>query len=132
MGRLSRSETGVHATVAEIAAAERINDSYAGRVLRLTLLAPDIVEAILDGRQSTDMTLGRLLRPFPLGVGRLTTHLVAERSYFSTNSRDRAGAGKVSNWSRRVRSLACFSARRVEWCGLQDGGRTREPSTTVC
>ena len=59
-------ETSVYATVAEIAAAEGINDSYASRILRLTLLAPDIVEGILDGRQTTDMTLGRLLRPFPM------------------------------------------------------------------
>ena len=38
-------ENGTHATIAEIAAAEKINESYVGRVLRLTLLAPDIVEA---------------------------------------------------------------------------------------
>ena len=43
--------------------------SYVARVLRLTLLAPDIIEAILDGRQPPDMTLGELLRPFPV-VGR--------------------------------------------------------------
>jgi hypothetical protein len=36
-------ENGTHATIAEIAAAKKINDSYVGRVLRLTLLAPDIV-----------------------------------------------------------------------------------------
>ncbi|MET4702192.1 hypothetical protein ABIE65_005247 [Constrictibacter sp. MBR-5] len=42
-------ETGVHATIGQIAAAERINPSYASRVLRLTLLAPDIVEASLMG-----------------------------------------------------------------------------------
>ena len=42
-------ETGTHATIAEIAATEKVNDSYVGRVLRLTLLAPDIVEAILGG-----------------------------------------------------------------------------------
>jgi hypothetical protein len=41
---------GTHATIAEIAA-ENINESYVGRVLRLTLLTPDIVEAILGGRQ---------------------------------------------------------------------------------
>jgi hypothetical protein len=35
------------------------------RVLRLTLLAPDIVEAILDGRQGQEVTLARLLEPFP-------------------------------------------------------------------
>ena len=34
-------ENGTHATIAEIAVAEKINASYAGRVLRLTLLAPD-------------------------------------------------------------------------------------------
>ncbi|MET4702214.1 hypothetical protein ABIE65_005269 [Constrictibacter sp. MBR-5] len=56
----------MHATIGEIAAAERINPSYASRVLRLTLLAPDIVEAILDGRQGAELTLDRLLRPFPV------------------------------------------------------------------
>ena len=53
-------------TVREIAAKEKINSSYVSRVLRLTLLAPDIVEAILDGRQPTDMTLPKLMRPFPM------------------------------------------------------------------
>jgi hypothetical protein len=57
-------ETGTHTTVAEIAAAEKINASYVGRVLRLTLLSPEIVEAILDGRQPTNMTLAVLMRPF--------------------------------------------------------------------
>jgi len=45
-------ENRVHATMGEIAAAERINPSYASRVLRLTLLAPEIVEAVLDARQA--------------------------------------------------------------------------------
>ena len=44
-------ETGVCATVEEIAAVEKINAAYVGRILRLTLLAPEIVEATLDGRQ---------------------------------------------------------------------------------
>jgi hypothetical protein len=57
-------ENGTHATIAEIAAAEKINESYVGRILRLTLLAPDIVEAILDGRQPVEMTLALLMRPF--------------------------------------------------------------------
>jgi hypothetical protein len=59
-------ETGHHATVKDLAAGERINPSYAGRLLRLTLLAPDIVEAILDGRQPDGMTLPALMEPFPL------------------------------------------------------------------
>jgi hypothetical protein len=60
-------ENGTHATIAEIAAAEKINASHVGRVLQLTLLAPDIVEVILDGRQPADITLATLLRPFPVG-----------------------------------------------------------------
>lgn len=58
-------ENGTHSTIAEIAAAEKINESYVGRVLRLTLLAPDIVEAILGGRQPSSFPLDRLLSPFP-------------------------------------------------------------------
>ncbi len=59
-------ENGTHATVAEIAAAEKINESYVGRVLRLTLLAPDVVEAVLNGRQPTKLQLDQLLRKFPV------------------------------------------------------------------
>jgi hypothetical protein len=51
-----------HANITEIAAVEKINESYVRGVLRLTLLAPDIVEAILDGRQSAEITL----QPFPV------------------------------------------------------------------
>ena len=53
-------ETGVYGTIAEIAVGEKINPSYVSRLLRMTLLAPDIVEAILDGRQPTEMTLATL------------------------------------------------------------------------
>lgn len=58
-------ETGVHGTIEEIAEAEKINASYVSRILRLTLLAPQIVEAILDGRQPEKMTLAILMEPFP-------------------------------------------------------------------
>ena len=60
-------ENGTHATIAEIAATEKINESYVGRVLRLTLLAPDIVEAIVGGRQPAGLQLEALLRRFPVG-----------------------------------------------------------------
>jgi hypothetical protein len=62
----SMIETGRHATVAELAVAEKINPSYVSRVLRLTLLAPDMVEAILGGRQPKGVTLPGLLEPFPI------------------------------------------------------------------
>ena len=49
--------------------AERIWDVHRnrGRVLRITLLAPEIVDAILDGRQPADLQVEDLLRPFPVG-----------------------------------------------------------------
>src|SRR5690606_26050844 len=50
-------EKGEYSTIREIAAAEKINESYVGRVLRLTLLAPDIVEGILGGRQPAGLQL---------------------------------------------------------------------------
>ena len=55
-------ETGEHATVTELARSEKINMSYLSRMLRLTLLAPDIVEAVLDGRQSATLQLERIWR----------------------------------------------------------------------
>jgi hypothetical protein len=59
-------ETGRYGTIDELAAAEKINSSYVSRLLRLTLLAPDIVEAILNGRQSEGITLPGLMEPFPV------------------------------------------------------------------
>ncbi|SET63141.1 hypothetical protein [Paracoccus homiensis] len=58
-------ESGEYATIAELAEREGIAPSYMTRVLRLTLLAPDIVEAILDGKQGPELTLARVLEPCP-------------------------------------------------------------------
>jgi hypothetical protein len=58
-------ETGDFSTIAEIAEAENINPSYVSRVLRVTLLAPEIVEAILAGRQPEGLTMARAMQPFP-------------------------------------------------------------------
>ena len=59
-------DAGRFATMAELGEHEKIATSYLTRVLRLTLLAPDIVDAILDGRQGPEVTLSNLLDPFPL------------------------------------------------------------------
>jgi len=59
-------ESAEFATVAELAEREGIAPSYMTRVLRLTLLAPDIILAILDGRQGREVTLTRVLEPFPM------------------------------------------------------------------
>jgi hypothetical protein len=59
-------ENGDYANLTDLAQAESITRSYVSRILRLTLLAPEIVEAILDGRQGPEITLDRLLEPFPV------------------------------------------------------------------
>ena len=63
----SMLEAGDYATLDELAKAERLNPSYVSRILRLSLLAPEIVEAILDGRQPAEMTLATLMQPFAVG-----------------------------------------------------------------
>jgi hypothetical protein len=58
-------DSGVYGSIEELAGAEKINPSYLARVLRLTLLAPEIVDSILDGRHDPErVTLARLTRPF--------------------------------------------------------------------
>jgi hypothetical protein len=58
-------EGGEYGSLTELAKAEKISLSYLCRVLRLTLLAPDVTEAFLDGRH-TQLQLSDLLRPIPL------------------------------------------------------------------
>lgn len=50
-----------HASVRELAKAEGVNHTYIGRLVNLTLLAPDLVEAVLDGRSSQGLGLHELL-----------------------------------------------------------------------
>jgi hypothetical protein len=59
-------ESGEHASITELAKAENVNQSYACRILRLTLLAPTIVIKILDGRYSADLMLKRIMKPLPV------------------------------------------------------------------
>jgi hypothetical protein len=59
-------EESVYASSDELAAAEQINPSYVSRVLRLTLLAPDIVESILDDGKTAGLTMAAIMRPFPI------------------------------------------------------------------
>ena len=59
-------ESGDYATVRDLAKAEAINESYLGRVLRLTLLSPKIIEAILEGKQPATLELDDLLEQFPI------------------------------------------------------------------
>jgi len=59
-------ESGEFTTIAELAEHEGIARSYMTRVLRLTMLTPELVEAILNGTQGPTVTLAWLLRGVPV------------------------------------------------------------------
>ncbi len=59
-------DEGRYASISEMAVAEKLDRGYLGRILQLTLLAPDFVEALLDGRQPSELGLATLMEPFPL------------------------------------------------------------------
>jgi hypothetical protein len=58
-------ESGKYSCAADLAETEKVNASYLSRILRLTLLAPDIVEAIISGQQPSTLQVDDLLRPLP-------------------------------------------------------------------
>ncbi len=58
--------SGTYTTIEDLAAAEKINPSYVSRILRVALLSPKIVQAILEGKQPTCITMKDLLQPLPL------------------------------------------------------------------
>ncbi|MBF0584307.1 MAG: hypothetical protein HQL80_08745, partial [Magnetococcales bacterium] len=59
-------ESGQVSSMKELAEQEKLDGSYVSKILRLTLLAPDIIRAILDGRQPESLTLGDLMEPLPM------------------------------------------------------------------
>jgi hypothetical protein len=61
--KIMRGEFQSRQSVAQFA---EVDQRYAGRILQFAFLAPDIVEAILDGRQPADWTAQKLLRGFPM------------------------------------------------------------------
>ena len=58
-------DEGVYGTFDDLAKAERVSQSHISRMLRLTLLAPEVIEAIFEGRQPEGMRLESLLAGFP-------------------------------------------------------------------
>jgi hypothetical protein len=70
-------EDGRYASISEMAKAEGVERGYVGSLLRLTLLAPAMVEAIVAGRQPEGVTLPALLDGMPVGWGEQAIAMVA-------------------------------------------------------
>ncbi len=58
-------DEGRYASITEMAEAEKVDRGYVGRLLQVTLLAPNIVEAILDGRTMSNLGLPMMLNSLP-------------------------------------------------------------------
>ena len=82
-------ENGEYASITELANAQRINESYACRLLRLTFLAPEIVVEILNGAPDDALSMSRLMKPFP--VEWATQRSIFRPSRLTINSSARIG-----------------------------------------
>jgi len=58
-------EGGEYSSISELATAQHVNESYACRLLRLTLISPAIVTDFLNGQHSSHLTLKELMKPLP-------------------------------------------------------------------
>jgi hypothetical protein len=74
-------DEGRYASISEMAVGEKIDRGYLGRLLRLAVLAPDIVEAVLDGRHSHDRGLAGLMEPLPINWSDQRSLLIRPRAY---------------------------------------------------
>ena len=59
-------ESGKVASIAALAKRLKVDRAYVSRILGLTLLAPDIVRAIMNGEEPSGLSLAKLTKPFPM------------------------------------------------------------------
>ena len=76
-------EDGAYARLSDIAATEKVTVSFISRVLRLTLLAPEIIEAIFVGTQPRSLQMVRLFKPFPIEWEQQRVHFGFSRLHSS-------------------------------------------------
>ena len=96
---------GEYATLGDLARAEKISRTYVSRIVRLAYLAPDIVEAIMDGRHPSHLTMKDLMDPFPM-------EWQAQREWFSGalgRPRPASGRGHSRN-ATRINARAIYNA----------------------
>jgi hypothetical protein len=89
-------EEGVYTSVTEISEAEDIGKSYVSRILRLALLAPDLVNAMLAGRTDQMLMLTKLEQPLPASWDE-QRHMISRRKQWALDLSPQAvGAGLSS------------------------------------
>ncbi|WP_135470793.1 hypothetical protein [Crenalkalicoccus roseus] len=86
-------DQGRYSSITEMAAGEKIDRGYLGRLLRLAVLAPDLVEGLLDGRHGADADLTRLMEPLPSEWGEQRAELASSRLPRSPGTPDATARG---------------------------------------
>lgn len=97
-------DEGRYASISEMAAAERIERGYLGTLLRLTLLAPDIVEAVLHGR-TTGFVLAVLMQPFPLAWNEQAANIAQSIANLGMTSGNSGREQKSSPCAKQAKAL---------------------------
>lgn len=113
-------ESKLFASVRDLAKAEKINEAYLGRVVRLTLLSPKITEAILSGRQREELDVAELLKPFPLEWDKQEALFSEVRTRAPVSSRSNSSIecyGTEQSMSHRLIGTAWCSTIRCEAAG---------------
>jgi hypothetical protein len=119
LGRASRwkrlLDDGTYASVSDIARAEKLDRTYVGDILRLTLLAPWVVEAIVEGRHPAEMTLPGMMKEVPI-------EWEAQRAVFEISARCADAASADSNRVHADPALLKALGRAFRWKRLLDEG----------
>lgn len=124
-------DDGTYASVSDIARAEKLDRTYVGDVLRLTLLAPEVVEAIVDGRQPGIITLPALLRPWPLEWPKLASDgnhkiKIAAASTPKPAMRNSKAAGPPAMVPCRITSALRHVITHFAGCAAERGGAAED------
>jgi hypothetical protein len=99
-------DDGVYASVSEIGDAENISKSYVSRILRLALLAPEIVDRILAGKTDQALMLERLEKPLPASWEEQRDRLSHSRRRPAEGGKPFNGIAKRLTIRRQVAQLA--------------------------
>ena len=118
-------EEGRFASVRELAEAERVSLSYISRILRLTLLAPDIVERILDGCPAP--RLPELMQPFPVAWERQREAVMRPNLSLDPDHAVPSHGEIKASCLRRGRHISQGSETRLEGTTLVGNIRMRSP-----
>jgi hypothetical protein len=73
-------DDGVHASVSEIGETENISKSYISRILRLALVAPEIIDAIVAASTDQTLRLEKLERPLPASWMEQRVHILEPKT----------------------------------------------------